>query len=236
MYDEASFEDWETILQLSHRWIFPEVKSLAIRELQKQTMTPVKRIVLYHNFEVDRNLLIPEYAALCEREHPLTLEEGLELGMETTLMVAWGREAARSKRLEDGALSTLGPTLHWEEILGMVRDIFKIPPHPVEGTATPMDNGVNGLNSGAPVSDINYQSIQLTDFISGLANPDNDDEAQSNQENDTGSTAEEGQGNKGRKSKGNKGKAKGNADADANEADGSKDTPNKSARAKNKKH
>ena len=173
MYDEATLDDWETILLLSDRWLFPEVKELAIRELQKQDMTHVKRITLYHDFGVDRTLLIPDYAALCEREQPLTLDEGLNLGMETTLMVAWGREAALSNRLADGNLNP-----HW--LLAMVREIFKISPYqdtvmPIdEDTITtqknqapppPTKDNVNGTNPGALVSDINSQSIQLTNFL-----------------------------------------------------------------------
>jgi len=217
LYDEASLEDWGTILRLSHRWFFPEVKNLAIRELQRQTMEPVKRIALYHEFDVDRNLLIPDYAALCEREQPLTLDEGLDLGMETTLMIAWGRELARSNRLQDGPLGAL-PTLRWEDILAMVRDVFKIPPHPVEGmlidedTTTP--SPTHAKDDAPP--------LPAKDAVNGsnTANRDDDDEAQPNgtstrssqedQENDTGGQpAEQQQENKGRKNKGNKGK-KGN--------------------------
>jgi len=171
---------------LSHRWMFPEVKELAIRELQKQTMTPVKRITLYHDFDVDRNLLIADYAALIDREQPLTLAEGLDLGMGTTVMIAEGREIARSNRLADGSLSASKPTIHWEDLLAMVRNFFEIPPYPVEAVETPINEDttitptdpkqgqappppakdtVNGSNTGASVSDINYQSVKLTDFL-----------------------------------------------------------------------
>lgn len=155
--------------------MFPEVKALAIRELQEQKMTHVDRIGLYHHYGVDRTLLIPDYIALCEREQPLTLDEGLKLEMETTLMVAWGREAVISNRLADGSL-----TPQW--LFAMVRDIFAIPPYPattpIDGDTTmtptetkqeapppPTKDNVNGTNPGASVSDINSQSAQLTDFL-----------------------------------------------------------------------
>ncbi|KAF9525021.1 hypothetical protein CPB83DRAFT_572075 [Crepidotus variabilis] len=130
IYDDASVDDWQSILYLSHIWMFPEIKKLAIRELEKRPheMTPVKRIKLYHATEVDRNLLISRYAALCEREEPLTLEEGTDLGMETTLMIAKGREEIRKERLADGLRSPLTPTISGEEVRVFVRELFKLDP------------------------------------------------------------------------------------------------------------
>ncbi|KAF8190893.1 hypothetical protein BJ912DRAFT_316196 [Pholiota molesta] len=95
IYD-ADTEDWASILTLAHRWGFPEVKSLAVRELERKELPDVKRIKLYHDTAVDRALLVPRYAALCARDAPLSLAEGRDLGMETTLMIARGREEARA--------------------------------------------------------------------------------------------------------------------------------------------
>ena len=119
IYD-APAEDWEIILTLAHRWGFPEVKNLAVRELETKSMPDVKRIKLYHDTHVDRNFLIPRYAALCEREEPLSLAEGFDLGMETTLMIARGREEARASRSASGArppccaFASLAPPRVWQ--------------------------------------------------------------------------------------------------------------------------
>ena len=87
MYDRP-VEEWEIILKLAHRWTFPEVKDLAVRELEKLICPDLDRIATYQANAVDRKLLIPYYARLCEREEPLTLPEGMKLGMETTLIIA----------------------------------------------------------------------------------------------------------------------------------------------------
>ena len=76
-------------------------------------MLDVKRIKLYHETDVDRNLLVPRYAALIERDEPLTLEEGMDLGMETTLQIAKGRNPLLDLHLTSGysgALAALGWT------------------------------------------------------------------------------------------------------------------------------
>jgi len=128
---EANVEDWEVILKLAERWSFPEVKNLAIRELEQKEMLDVKRIKLYHENNVDRNYLVPRYAALCEREEPLTLAEGMDLGMETTLQIAAGREQARS-RLPGGARTPMSPTIHGADLHEVVRELFRIAPSSAE--------------------------------------------------------------------------------------------------------
>ncbi len=125
---EAETEEWETILRLANRWQFPEVKHLAIRELEKKDILDVRRIKLYQDNEVDRNFLVPRYAALCEREAPLTFTEGVDLGMETALMIAQGREEVRSARTASGARSPLTPTVHGADLDAVIRELFQIKP------------------------------------------------------------------------------------------------------------
>lgn len=125
---EAEIEEWETILRLAHRWEFPEVKRLAIRELEKKDILDVRRVKLYQENDVDRNFLVPRYAALCEREAPLTFREGLDLGMETALMIAHGREEVRSARTASGTRSPLTPTVHGADLDAVIRELFQIVP------------------------------------------------------------------------------------------------------------
>jgi hypothetical protein len=127
-------------------------------------MLPVKRIKLYHDHNVDRNLLIPEYSALCEREEPLTLEEGLDLGMETTLMIARGREEVRSTRLPSGARSPLTPTFHGADLHEVIKELFKIKPWSPEDTVILSPTGgepnVNGSRNVLPASK-NFTNAQI---------------------------------------------------------------------------
>lgn len=125
LYD-ATVDDWSAILELAHRWGFPQVKALAVRELEKLEMSAIDRIVLYHRYEVDRALLIPRYAALCEREQPLTLEEGTRLGMETTLNIVRARECARSTPSLNGTRSPIPAMIDAEEMGSIIKDLFGI--------------------------------------------------------------------------------------------------------------
>jgi hypothetical protein len=130
---EKEVSDWEVILGLAVHWDFPEVKDLTIRELEKKKDIPdSKRIKLYHANNVDRNVLIPYYARLCEREAHLTREEGDDIGMDTVIMVAAGRGEARAARLASGVRSPVSPTVKGEELHEVIREIFKISPEAKE--------------------------------------------------------------------------------------------------------
>ena len=91
-------------------------------------MSDVKRIKLYTENHVDRNYLIPCYAALCEREEPLTAEEGVDLGMLDVIQIAAAREKVRSSRLPSGARSPLSPTIHGADLHEVIRQTFHIVP------------------------------------------------------------------------------------------------------------
>ena len=117
------------ILNLAVLWEFPEVKNLAVRELEKKMdISDSKRIKLYHANSVDRNILIPYYARLCEREAHLTREEGDDIGMETVIMISAGRGEARAARLDSGLRSPVSPTFHGDELHEIIREVFKISP------------------------------------------------------------------------------------------------------------
>ncbi|KAF8910792.1 hypothetical protein CPB85DRAFT_1194044, partial [Mucidula mucida] len=125
----ATPEDWTTILMLAHRWSFPEVKKLAIRELEKLEMADIQRIHVYQTYDVNRRLLVTRYAALCERLEPLTLEEGIKLGMATSLMIARARECVRSPSV-GGCRSPSSVSIPSEEMQNIIKDLFKIPDSP----------------------------------------------------------------------------------------------------------
>lgn len=138
IYDEATVDEWKSILDLSHRWIFPEVKQLAIRELEKKDLPPVERIELYHRNFVDRSFLVRDYLSLCQRADPLTLKEGRELGLETTLTIARTREEIRSPRSPTGVMMPLTPTFHGPELIRLIEKSFVA----AESNGTPADPSV----------------------------------------------------------------------------------------------
>jgi hypothetical protein len=87
---------WKSILKLSHKWDFDEVKAFAFRELELHEMPALEKIILYHTYDIDRKYLQAAYTELAVRDDPITIEEGHLLGLETALRLAHAREIARA--------------------------------------------------------------------------------------------------------------------------------------------
>ena len=65
----------------------------------------IQRIILYTRYDVERSLVEPALLALVKREEPLSIDEGVELGLNLPLRMAFGivraREMARSVESKD---------------------------------------------------------------------------------------------------------------------------------------
>ncbi|KIY65849.1 hypothetical protein CYLTODRAFT_356116 [Cylindrobasidium torrendii FP15055 ss-10] len=144
----ATWQDWSDILMLAQRWSFPEVKKLSIRELEELEMPDVERIHVYQEYDVDRRLLVDRYAALTERLEPLTYEEGVKLGMQTSLMIARARECVRSPTVA-GLRSPSSVNLPSAELVAIVKDLFNISEGPAYQPIEPFKPGRNGITKAS---------------------------------------------------------------------------------------
>ncbi len=114
---------WVAILRLAYDWSFPEVKALAIRELERKTINLVERIILYQECKVDQSLLVPLFAKLCSRDEPLSTEESLRLGVETTVRIFQARERLRSSSL-DGLKSPLPNNVDHTNVMQVIEEVW----------------------------------------------------------------------------------------------------------------
>jgi hypothetical protein len=156
LYD-ASIEEWVSVLKLAHQWKFIEVKALAIRELENISIPPLRKVVLYQKYEVDRNLLKPALTALTIRDEPLEIEEGREIGLETALDLAKAREIARTPVFKKAGNPRSPVSLAGVELDGVIKDIFRLPssatstgpdPSPTSQTSTGRDNAQHHTQTG----------------------------------------------------------------------------------------
>lgn len=122
LYD-ASMAVWVAILRFAYDWSFPEVKALAIRELERKTINLVDRIILYQEYKVDPSLLVPLYAKLCSRDEPLSTEESVRLGVETVVRIFQARERLRSSSL-DGLKRPLSNNVDQANVMQVVEEVW----------------------------------------------------------------------------------------------------------------
>ncbi|KAJ3820656.1 hypothetical protein F5880DRAFT_930044 [Lentinula raphanica] len=140
-YDLARpHEEWASILKLSNLWDFPNVKELAIRELEKLEIPLVDRIVLYQDHQVDAELRLPLYVELASREATLDHDESTRLGFRTAIVIFQARERLRS--LAAGGKSPLPDELGVEAAKEVICNLFKaVPEFTPPSTPKPRLNG-----------------------------------------------------------------------------------------------
>lgn len=126
IYD-ATPEQWSLILNLAQKWGFKEVELLCIRELENLDLSPVDRIHIYQKFGLDTMLLIDSYASLTTREQPIGLEEGVKLGLRTSLQIAQAREMSRGPDTGGGLRSPSAVQLDGPHLQTLLSDIFGLP-------------------------------------------------------------------------------------------------------------
>lgn len=83
---------WTSILKVSCLYDIPPLQRQATTALNK-IASPVDRIVMQIAYGVKWNS--NPYVDLCRREDPLTIEEGIQVGVEESVRIAAAREAIR---------------------------------------------------------------------------------------------------------------------------------------------
>jgi hypothetical protein len=149
LYD-ATVEEWTSILKLAHQWDFIGVKELALRELEQLVIPPLRKIVIYHSYAIDRRLLQAAYTAFAIRDEPITIEEGQELGLETALQLARAREFVRApatggKRIKDARSPV---NLAGTELDALIRGIFQLSPPDQESQNSQQKATERGAKTG----------------------------------------------------------------------------------------
>jgi hypothetical protein len=91
-------EDWVVILDLATLWEFADIRKLALRQISDLDIDPVARIMIQHQFRVEKQWGFLAYIALCSRTNPLSVSEATKLGVETAARIAIAREKLEGKK------------------------------------------------------------------------------------------------------------------------------------------
>ncbi|KAF8841713.1 hypothetical protein BDN67DRAFT_966792 [Paxillus ammoniavirescens] len=154
-YSRQGKKAWLTILHLANRWGFPEVRQLAIRQLEDLQLHPVEKIATYKKYNVDNDLLLPSYMALCRSPTLPSPSDGEVLTMETVLKLADARERSLLSAAASGCASPTSASASDEVLGGIVADLFGL---------TPRSNGNTTVGTGGQAvngSDTASETITL---------------------------------------------------------------------------
>jgi len=143
-YSRQGKNAWLTILQLANRWGFPEVRQLAIRQLEDLQLQPVEKIATYKKYNVDNELLLPSYMALCRSPTLPSPSDGQVLTMETVLKLADARERSLLSAAASGCASPTSASASDEVLGSIVADLFGLTPRSNGATVGTGGQAVNG--------------------------------------------------------------------------------------------
>ena len=160
--ERHSFEELSSILDLSTRWGFTNIRDMAIRCLKPRapTLAPHQRLILGRKYSIDEWIL-PALQELCEGPEPPTRDEARLIGLEDFILVGSVREKVRTHALTPNPgiverIKAWGRVEPRERSLGIPTPVFTTPsrslvpvgvpvtprgPNPESGPAEPAVNG-----------------------------------------------------------------------------------------------
>jgi hypothetical protein len=113
------------------------VEQLCIRELERLPLSPVDRIHIYQRHELDETLLIDSFESLTTRDDPIGVEEGMKLGLRTSIQIACAREMSRGPDTGGGLRSPSAVQVNGTDLRGLISHIFNIPRIHTNGAGDP---------------------------------------------------------------------------------------------------
>ncbi|KAI5988173.1 hypothetical protein EDD15DRAFT_1388803 [Pisolithus albus] len=125
-YGGESKETWLAIITLATRWGFGSMRELAIRQLERFSMSPVDRIALYKEHNIDKKLLLPSYIDLCKSPTLPSPADAKRLQLETILRLADARERALLRAAEHGCVSPTSSVLENDELATIISQVFEM--------------------------------------------------------------------------------------------------------------
>lgn len=91
----STIHDLLAILKLATSFQMDRICNTAMLQLLELPMDPIRRIAIWEEFHLDSDLLMPSFAALCQRSEPLTLPMTMSLGIRNFTKVAAARDLYR---------------------------------------------------------------------------------------------------------------------------------------------
>ncbi|KAF7421333.1 hypothetical protein PC9H_011856 [Pleurotus ostreatus] len=151
-YDEtlerqASGEEWFGILLTAEKMQMPRVQLLASSKLKELTFTtdPIEKIAVQQRYSIRPHWALDAYLEVCTRPKPLTLDEGVRIGLPESIMIAEIREQVA--RVPVGGILVEKPATLVERVISQ-----DIPPESEPPVPTVLDEsetfecGVEGAN------------------------------------------------------------------------------------------
>ncbi|TFY58447.1 hypothetical protein EVG20_g8144, partial [Dentipellis fragilis] len=158
--DVTTVEGWTSVLRLSAKWSFSSVRTLATGALQR-IASPVDKVVLGRTYDIGA-WLRPNLVALCDREQPLTMDEGLRLGVRDVILITSVRESlrvrsqdtsrAQAEKMVDRHLKPKNTGAIPGSKAERPKEVVSVPPEGLPGNAIRISSSVPAKESSTSVA------------------------------------------------------------------------------------
>lgn len=101
-YDLQTTEEWTSVLELAYKWQFDSVCELAADKLS-HVASLVDQVILGRRYGLEK-MLLDARVRLCEREAPISLDEGRRLGLDECIVIGEVRQKARANLFATAAM------------------------------------------------------------------------------------------------------------------------------------
>ncbi|PCH41086.1 hypothetical protein WOLCODRAFT_99816 [Wolfiporia cocos MD-104 SS10] len=138
-FEATTDEEWMSSCNQGNRWGVTTLPSATADKLKAPPMNPVTRIVLWAQFGLDRNALVPAYSALIARPQSLTAEEAYKIGTNDVAKLTEARNmlhaieqepTRRPGHVHAAVMPYNNPSIRNHRILAIVKRVFGIPQEP----------------------------------------------------------------------------------------------------------
>lgn len=97
-HQATSSEEWISILHLSTRWEFEDIRALAMKQVQEYPLEAISKILISKEYGITSSWTLSAYMELCQRSQPLSLDEATVLDLRTVVRVSQLREKLHCNR------------------------------------------------------------------------------------------------------------------------------------------
>jgi hypothetical protein len=94
----ASAGEWSAIISLAHMWQFENMSQAAFKAYAAlPNVSPIDKISMSQKYDIPKKDLADVYLEICTRDHPVSVEEGDQIGVGVLALLIQTREELQTK-------------------------------------------------------------------------------------------------------------------------------------------
>ncbi|KAI0677575.1 hypothetical protein C8Q78DRAFT_1066075 [Trametes maxima] len=93
----TTVEEWMSVVDQADRWQMDNLREHAVAQLRQLYIDPVRKILIWHRYNLPTHELVSSYVDVISRPQPLSLGEAQDLGLPLFVKIAQARDVLHTK-------------------------------------------------------------------------------------------------------------------------------------------